>query len=143
MLQNRPLLHRAVAAGDIGEVRRLLADGVSVHRYDDFGYRALHIAAQTGEVAILQLLVGAGADVNACTFPTVDYPYYATPLQVARDARQDAAEQALLQSGADPNVEQLRVHWWLWLRQNAGLCGCVVVGIVGVVIVVVSLLLSK
>ncbi|KAF9223334.1 ankyrin, partial [Gyrodon lividus] len=47
------------------EVTRYLVDqGADVSKVDGIGWAALHIAVSAGHQAIVQELVGAGADVN-------------------------------------------------------------------------------
>jgi uncharacterized protein len=50
--------------GDIGMVKRLLAQGASVTAKDEDGKTALIAAADRNNVAIAELLIKAGADVN-------------------------------------------------------------------------------
>ncbi len=58
-------------------------------------YRGLHAAAARGDVAKIENLVAAKADINSRD------AYGRTPLHVATFARQRAAVRALLQAGAD------------------------------------------
>jgi len=55
----------AAGQGDIGAVKRLLAQGASVHARDDQGRTALVAAAYRNDLAIADVLMQAGADVNA------------------------------------------------------------------------------
>jgi ankyrin repeat protein len=58
-------LHRAAAEGDIAAARALIAEGVPLCDFDDIGYTPLHYAAREGHHAMVELLLSAGADVNA------------------------------------------------------------------------------
>ena len=58
-------LTRAAHDGDLGEVRRLLANGVPVNGADAFGRTALHEAALWGHDEVLARLLRAGADAHA------------------------------------------------------------------------------
>ncbi|MCY3945088.1 MAG: ankyrin repeat domain-containing protein [Anaerolineaceae bacterium] len=58
-------LTRAAHDGNLGEVRRLLANGAPVNGADAFGRTALHEAAFWGHDDVLARLLRAGADVHA------------------------------------------------------------------------------
>jgi ankyrin repeat protein len=58
-------LIRAAEAGDATAVKRLLAQGASVHARDGRGRTALLAATQGNRVEAARLLIAAGADVNA------------------------------------------------------------------------------
>lgn len=60
------LLLQAAAQGDAVSARRLLAEGVAASTQDaQRGFSALHNAAAMGHVAIVELLMAAGAPVDA------------------------------------------------------------------------------
>ena len=60
-------LHTAAAFGDLPRVRELVEQrGKAADAPDKHGYTALHFAAQRGHLTIVQYLLTAGADVNAC-----------------------------------------------------------------------------
>jgi cytochrome c2 len=89
-----PLADAAIA-GDESAASDLLDQGVPP---DEEGVATpLYFAAQRGHVAVAELLVSSGANVNAETS-------FGTPLQIA--ARQNHVEivQLLLDNGADPNL---------------------------------------
>ena len=54
----------AAQAGDINRVRELGEGGVGVNDADDQGFTALHCASQEGHVAIVDILLEAGATVD-------------------------------------------------------------------------------
>jgi ankyrin repeat protein/type II secretory pathway component GspD/PulD (secretin)/beta-lactamase regulating signal transducer with metallopeptidase domain len=61
---NKPL-HKAVAYGDIEQVRLLLLKDANVREKDDNGLTALHVAAEYGHRNIAELLLTKDVDVNA------------------------------------------------------------------------------
>lgn len=65
-------LHVAAAIGDIDEVRRLLTDGDIdhsdlLHARDINDWQAIHEAARSGHLEVVEFLVAMGADVTAKT----------------------------------------------------------------------------
>lgn len=78
---------RAVDYSDHTQVRRRIRWGVDIEMQDEHGFRILHDAAGRGEEEIVQLLVSAGANVNAKILRG-DTPL---GLAVANDHRQIAA----------------------------------------------------
>ncbi len=58
-------IHAAVRSGNRQEVRQLLAHGVDVDTRDRLGGTPLLDAAWTGDLAMVELLLAKGADVNA------------------------------------------------------------------------------
>jgi hypothetical protein len=62
---NEPLVHLAIAGGQLETLRFLLADGhVSVNVRDSAGYTPLQRAVMSGRTAMVALLIQAGADIN-------------------------------------------------------------------------------
>jgi len=51
--------------GNVDEVRRLLAVGANVNAKDGLGLTPLHMSARNGHVEVSQMLVGAGANLDA------------------------------------------------------------------------------
>ncbi len=88
-------LWEAAGRGDVGAVRRLLAEGVDVNAKTRYGATALSFACDKARLEVVALLLEKGADVNV-----KDRFYGATPLGWAVD--RGAAEIALLlvQKGA-------------------------------------------
>jgi uncharacterized protein len=60
----RTPLHYAASAGDIDQVRVLLASGIDASAHDDNGWTPLHFAAQNGSAPVVQELLKAGAAVD-------------------------------------------------------------------------------
>jgi len=89
----------AVRRGDADAVRALLREGADVNASAGDGMTALHWAADAGEVELAQILIDAGANVDAVT-RLADY----TPLHLA--SRQGSASliEALLEGGANATV---------------------------------------
>ena len=58
-------LHQAVRAGDIGRVKALLVQGVSVNERDNLGGTPLHDACWAGDLGIVELLIEKGAEIDA------------------------------------------------------------------------------
>jgi hypothetical protein len=80
----------AAATGDVKTVKAFLARGVPIDAQGRNG-TALHGAAVEGELAVIEYLIGRGADVNAIN------AYGDSPLASAMHARKRASEtQALL-----------------------------------------------
>lgn len=79
-------LVEAAARGDAVEVRRLLAAGASVTHAEPAGRTALIAAAYGNQVEVAELLVSAGADVNAKD-ETVQSAYLIATSEVGDDPR--------------------------------------------------------
>jgi ankyrin repeat protein len=67
--RQRDAFLRAGVAGDVETLRRLLAEGVDVNVANDYGYTALAYAASNGQLEAIQVLLDAGANVNAASKP--------------------------------------------------------------------------
>ncbi len=96
-------LHAAARDCDLEKVERLLSRGVSANTRGDQGYRPLHRACSRGKdensVAVVVLLVEAGADVN------VQSNAGNTPLRVAAGGSGSPGLcKVLLEHGADPSI---------------------------------------
>lgn len=89
----------AVMRGDSSRVRLLIKQGLDVNAAQPDGMTALHWAAQRGDVSGAQMLVYAGARVDAVT-RNGNY----TPLHLAARNGRSAVVKALLAAGADVNA---------------------------------------
>jgi ankyrin repeat protein len=58
-------LIEAVMRGDLEEVKRLVTNGANVNAANKYGTTPLHVAADSGQAAIVEFLVANGANVNA------------------------------------------------------------------------------
>jgi uncharacterized protein len=89
----------ATRSADVATVERLIADGSDLNEVTGDGMTAVHWAAQAGHVAILELLLDAGAEVDSAT-RIGSY----TPLHLASGQANRAIVEKLLESGADVNA---------------------------------------
>ncbi len=89
----------AVMRGDSARVRVLIKQGLDVNAAQPDGMTALHWAAQRGDATGAQMLMYAGARVDAVT-RNGNY----TPLHLAARNGRAAAVKALLAAGADVNA---------------------------------------
>jgi uncharacterized protein len=98
-------LHWAAASGSVGAVRFLLAPpvGADPRAARNNAFTPLHAAAMQGHAAVCEVLLGAGAEVNAQTRPQG----YA-PLHSAAFAGHVEAIRVLLAHGADRGLVNYR-----------------------------------
>jgi len=89
----------ATRSGEVATVARLITDGADVSEATGDGMTAVHWAAQSGHVAILEMLLDAGAEVDA----TTRIGSY-TPLHLAGSQANSAIVEKLLDAGADVNA---------------------------------------
>jgi ankyrin repeat protein len=89
----------AVKRGDLAGVQAQLKAGADPNAAQGDGLTALHIAAQTGNLEIARVLVGARANVSAKT-RLGDY----TPLHLAAGGGHTTVVRALIDAGADVNA---------------------------------------
>lgn len=93
------LLREAVRCGDLQHVRRLLSSGQARSTAEDRnGTTALHFAAASGRVDIIQFLLLQGAYTNAWDAKG------RTPLHKAAENGHATAVEALLAAGADASL---------------------------------------
>ena len=89
----------ATKRGDVAAVRTLLEEGADPNVAQGDGLSALHLAAQKGNLEVVELLLGAGAKVEAKT-QIGEY----RPLHLASEGAHAAVVRALLEAGADPGA---------------------------------------
>lgn len=100
------LLMHAAWAGDIESARQLIEKGVSVSRRASSGYMPIHAAAIDGNKQIFDMLVKAGADINAID-SSEGHPeimYGRTPLHWAAFCGHKEIVELLISMGADVNA---------------------------------------
>ncbi len=89
----------AAQRGDLGAVRNLLRNGADVNAPQGDGMTALHWAAERGDEALCEVLLYAGARVDAGT----RIGHY-TPLHLAARAAHAAVAEMLIEAGSDPGA---------------------------------------
>jgi ankyrin repeat protein len=103
-IERLPPLVRAAHLGDAGAVSELLGSDADPCESDEDGWSALHAAAVSNSLEVVQLLIAAGAEVDARTKDGF------TPLLNAADAGPGVVG-ALLAAGADPMAQDTRNSW--------------------------------
>ena len=115
---NPPLLD-AARAGDVEQVRALLARAARADQPAPDGTTALHWAAHRDDLATARLLLHAGARAGAAN------RYGATPLLVAATSGSAEMLELLLAAGADPNASLPEGETPLMRAARAGRVGAV------------------
>lgn len=92
-------LIEATRSGDTDAVAKLISEGADLNQATGDGMTAVHWAAQSGQSAILQSLLNAGAEVDS----TTRIGSY-TPLHIASEKADSTAVELLLGAGADVNA---------------------------------------
>ena len=92
-------LLEATRRGDVAAVRSLLDEGADPNVAQGDGLTALHLAAQEGNLEIVEVLLGAGAKVEAKT-RIGDF----TPLHLASGGAHATVALMLIEAGADPGA---------------------------------------
>ncbi len=89
-------LEKAVRLGNVAQVERILKDAPELlaERYDS-GTTLLHVAAATGQVPVIELLIAKDADIEALDARS------RTPLLHAATCRRSSAARCLLGHGAN------------------------------------------
>lgn len=94
-------LHWAADRGDVAMTALLLRSGAKLTGTTrNGGYTPLHVAARAGHGAVVQALLGAGADVGTLTATG------ATAMHLAASAGDAVSVKALLAKKADPNARE-------------------------------------
>src|SRR5690348_10970659 len=91
-------LHRLIKCGDLVRVRHALESGISANTENRFGWNLLMLAAAEGNIAIGQLLIASGAQVNKTTTVGVEQ----TALSLAVIGGHVRFVKLLLEHGANP-----------------------------------------
>lgn len=102
-------LYRAVRSGSIKEVKKLLRDGADPDIADNHGLTPLHHAAYWGETEIAQLLLKAGANVNAENHGKGWTPLHSAAVSGGMKSRRDVIE-LLIEAGAKGEAKDK--HGW-------------------------------
>ena len=93
-------LHQAAFAGDVAEVKRLLAAGADVTVANNYGVNAMQLAADTANAELIALLLKAGADANSPN------PEGETALHLVARAGNVEAAKLLLKAGSKVDARE-------------------------------------
>lgn len=108
-------LIEAAYAGKLPQVRALLARGAAVDAQDEYGYTALHWAAQAGWPLTSKTLIDAGASVDARDAQG------RTPLLLATVRKHVEVARVLVAAGADPNAKDTQGNAPLAYARSKGM----------------------
>ena len=97
-----PPLHSAAVTGDVARLSSLLAQGVDVNMRDKGGWTPLLWAICLGQTEVVELLVAAGADVNAGWNAGL---MSLTPLSFAVERGQTEITEILIKNGSEITSE--------------------------------------
>jgi ankyrin repeat protein len=95
-------IHTAAKQGHAGVINAVIAKGEDVNVLTNDHYSALHLAIEAGKSAVVECLLGHGANVHITGGPDNE-----TPLHMAcriGEARGEKCAKMLLKSGANPNL---------------------------------------
>lgn len=120
-------LHRAVERRDVERVRRLLQGGIKPDVRDNHQVTALMLAAERGYDEIVEVLIKAGANVNAKNRPSAFEEGRRSALHRACEAGKVSTVKLLLELGADSNC--LSQSQWsplyvalFWRKPEVAIC---------------------
>jgi ankyrin repeat protein len=100
-------LHFAAEAGNLNEVKELVARGYDVNAFDEsLSFTPLHYAVRGGHIEVVKYLLSVGADVNAHEEGKIGE----TPLGVVAANCSYEMAQLLVKAGANPTI-----HGWMQL----------------------------
>ena len=96
--------------GDLDELNQLLKSDYakSINTFDDMGFTPLMLAAKSGNIKSVRLLIEAGADINSHDESKIGNTALS---EVAGEASFEMVE-VLVKAGADPNIRG-------WMQLNA------------------------
>lgn len=97
-----PPLEVAILDQDKQEVEQLLAQGMDPNGHNGLGDTALHVAVREGDIRIVELLLGYGANTETGDLWNGD-----TPLHLAAAEGQRQIAEVLLHHGADPEARNI------------------------------------
>ena len=103
--QGQALMFQAIENGNLDEVKHFVEeDSASYYLVvaDEYGYTAVHQAADFNQLVIAEYLIGKGADVNAKADNDV------TPIFIATYRNSPKMIKLLLKAGADINVQSAK-----------------------------------
>jgi ankyrin repeat protein/L-ascorbate metabolism protein UlaG (beta-lactamase superfamily) len=108
-------IHEAVVAGDIATVTQLLEQDPSlINALDTAQNLPLHLAASTGQVAVIELLLSKGANIEAGDRENT------TPLVVAAMLKQPEAVRLLVEKGASMTARDVNGNTALLAAARTG-----------------------
>jgi len=99
-------LHWCARWKNFETVTNLLIRGADVNLADESGITPLHIACQNGDLQMVQLLLKAGANVNAGAFAQVGArpgAGWKTPVRIAQETANPELVNLLIEYGGDPS----------------------------------------
>lgn len=104
MAQERAPLPDACFLGDTARVISLIEEGYGVDEPDEFGWFPLHRAVESGNVDVLKILIGCGADPDALT------PAESTAFHIAALHGYTDMAIVLIEADETPNVNEVNVN---------------------------------
>ncbi|TWT32226.1 Ankyrin repeats (3 copies) [Posidoniimonas corsicana] len=113
-------LRYAAGLDDVEKVSELISAGADPNAADKYGHTPLQSAARGGRLAIAELLINAGADVNARHAKQPSVLAEAAGVRYPEGASA-AVVKLLLASGAEADPEALRCACWQGISENAEL----------------------
>jgi len=91
-------IHAKTENNKMTDIKKLIHEGVDISERDCFGRTPLHIAANHGNIQLIEFLVNLGANLNA-----IDNGGNTPLLQI--DCFDNTVVKILLEYGANPNIE--------------------------------------
>ncbi len=98
-------IHEAAASGSVKRLNELLSGAPNAVNLNHVaGYTPLHLAAACGQTAIVDILLGKGANLDAKNPGTFDETPVHAALQCRDDSASYAAAYSMLRNGANPSA---------------------------------------